>query len=274
MVPFMQSVRVLGVGHDKNGSRSVVRGRAGKLLVTAAALILPTQFGCPAPENKIAQLDPYTGDRPRPIQKQRQPYIPKNDYSMRPIPVQHRWPTNPMPAPTPAPAPPKYAGGEPGWMPKKGISERWRHIVIHHSADDKSTPAGMAAWHIQRGWDGLGYHFVIGNGVGYADGQVFVGERWPKQMHGAHCKTPGNEYNEHGIGICLIGDFDNHPPTGKQMQALARLVSYLSNQCGIPKSRINTHGGVTHKTACPGKYFNLQTVLRNVSTGPVTAGSK
>lgn len=251
-----------------------MRGRAGKSLVVLAALTLPTQFGCPAPpDNKIVQLDPYTGDTPTPIKKPRQPYRPPNDYSMTPIPVQPRWPSNPMPEPTPTPV--KVSGtSEPGWMPRQGISDRWRYIVIHHSADDKSTPAGMASWHKQRGWDGLGYHFVIGNGIGYGDGQVFVGERWPKQMHGAHCKTPGNEYNDHGIGICLIGDLDSHPPTAKQIRSLTNLVSYLSTQCGIPKGRVTTHGGVTHKTACPGKYFQLQTVLRNMTGGTITASSK
>jgi len=273
MVPCVPG-RSVGGWRDNRGSLSAVRGRAANLVVSLTAMLL-VLVGCNPPQNKIAQLDPYTGDSPAPIKKLRQPYRPPNDYSMREIPTQHRWPSNPMPAPAAPPAATRVAGsGEAGWMPRQGISDRWRHIVIHHSADDKSTPAGMAAWHKQRGWDGLGYHFVIGNGVGYGDGQVFVGERWPKQMHGAHCKTPGNEYNDHGIGICLIGDLDSHPPTGNQMRALTRLVSYLSNQCGIPKSRIQTHGGVTHKTACPGKYFSLQTVLRNVSTGPVTAGSK
>jgi hypothetical protein len=160
-------------------------------------------------------------------------------------------------------------------VPSRGISKRWECIVIHHSGSDKSTPQGMRDWHVNgRGWDGLGYHFVIGNGIGYPDGQVFVGERWAQQRHGAHCKTPGNHYNDHGIGICLIGNFNAHPPTAKQVKALARLASFLSDRCGFPRSKILTHGGVTNKTECPGSQFSLSPVLRQMSDNSVWASSE
>ncbi len=161
------------------------------------------------------------------------------------------------------------------WVPAGGIANRWNCIVIHHSANDRDTPQGMADWHVQRGWDELGYHFVIGNGVRFPDGEVFVGSRWPKQKTGAHCKVPDNYYNEHGIGICLIGNLDNHPPTARQLEALTRLVAFLSQQCNIPVNRIYTHGGITHKTECPGRYFSLSTVRQRVArTGPVNASSE
>src|SRR5205809_827024 len=81
---------------------------------------------------------------------------------------------------------------------------------------DAGSASGSAAefdkYHRSKGWDGLGYHFVIGNGTGSGDGQVEVGYRWKRQMVGAHA---GNaEYNQRGIGICLVGDFQNgHNPT-------------------------------------------------------------
>ncbi len=147
------------------------------------------------------------------------------------------------------------------WMPPGGISGRWRCIVIHHSAKDVDTPQGMADWHVNgRGWDELGYHFVIGNGMRFPDGQVFVGSRWPKQKHGAHCKVPGNYYNEHGIGICLIGNFNHRPPTSRQMESLNRLLSFLCRHTGITPDRVYTHGGVTRKTECPGRYFSIREV--------------
>ncbi len=147
--------------------------------------------------------------------------------------------------------------GEPGWIPAAGISGRWTCIVIHHSADDRGTPESIDRAHRQRGWDELGYHFVIGNGDGYPDGQIYVGSRWQKQKHGAHCKVPGNYYNEHGIGICLVGNFDEHSPSEPQMQALARLVLFLEDRCGFSYDRVLTHGGITGKTRCPGRYFSM-----------------
>ena len=70
----------------------------------------------------------------------------------------------------------------------------------------------MSAHRRDNQWDELGYHFVIGNGTHTGDGQVEVGSRWGKQKHGAHCKTPDNYYNDHGIGICLVGNFENSNP--------------------------------------------------------------
>jgi hypothetical protein len=153
---------------------------------------------------------------------------------------------------------------EPGWTPAVGVSDRWTCIVIHHSADDKGTPESIDRAHRQRGWDELGYHFVIGNGDGFPDGQVYVGSRWLKQKHGAHCKVPGNYYNEHGIGICLVGNFEEHLPSEPQMQALARLVLFLEDRCGFGYDRILTHGGITGKTRCPGRYFSMNDLYRRI----------
>jgi hypothetical protein len=132
----------------------------------------------------------------------------------------------------------------------------------------------MDSWHRQRGWEhGLGYHFVIGNGVGFPDGQVFVGPRWSSQKTGAHCKSkagryfgrscPSNYFNEHGVGICLIGDFETGRPTARQLETLSRLIAFLCQECRISPDRVYGHGEVTHKTACPGRYCSMDTIRRS-----------
>jgi hypothetical protein len=155
--------------------------------------------------------------------------------------------------------------GEPGWIPVVGISDRWTCIVVHHSASDRGSPESIDRAHRQNGWDELGYHFVIGNGVDYPDGKVYVGSRWEKQKHGAHCKVPGNYYNEHGIGICLIGNLEEHPPSEQQMQALAQLVLFLESQCGFSYDRVLTHGGITGRTRCPGRFFSMSDLYRRIN---------
>ncbi len=165
------------------------------------------------------------------------------------------------------------AFAQPGWIPAVGIADRWTCIVVHHSASDRGTPESIDLSHRQRGWDELGYHFVIGNGVDYPDGQVHVGSRWAKQKHGAHCKVPGNYYNEHGIGICLIGDLEEHPPTEAQMQALSDLILFLEAQCGFGYDRVLTHGGITGKTRCPGRYFSVNDLYRRINA-PMFASRK
>ena len=149
------------------------------------------------------------------------------------------------------------------WLPAEP-SERWTCIVIHHSASEAGGADRFDNWHRTKGWDELGYHFVIGNGSDTRDGQVEVGPRWTEQRHGAHCRSPEDYYNEHGIGICLVGNFDEGPPSAAQVQSLTKLVRFLCRKYDIPASHVYTHGGVTHQTRCPGKNFDLKSLRRSV----------
>jgi N-acetyl-anhydromuramyl-L-alanine amidase AmpD len=139
--------------------------------------------------------------------------------------------------------------------------------VIHHSASNSGGATSFDAYHRNvRRWDELGYHFVIGNGTETGDGVIEVGSRWAKQKHGAHCKTPDNRYNDHGIGICLVGNFNNARPSAAQLASLNKLLLFLTDPrgCAIPPGRIHTHKDVTHKTECPGRLFSLTAVKREL----------
>ncbi len=145
----------------------------------------------------------------------------------------------------------------------QGPANRWQFIVIHHSA----TPAGNAGsfdrMHRQKGWDELGYHFVIGNGTGSSDGQIEVGPRWTKQKWGAHARTADQRFNNYGIGICLVGNFDIERPTSRQMESVARLVGYLSKTYRVPVGRVVAHSE-TKATECPGRYMSVNELRRAV----------
>ncbi len=132
------------------------------------------------------------------------------------------------------------------------LGRRWGYIVIHHSYSPSGNEAIFDRYHKSRGWLGVGYHFVIGNGNGSGDGAVEVTFRWEQQIHGAHAGV--KEYNEHGIGICLVGDFEHGYPTDRQMASLAALVNYLQARCGMSTDNILLHRHVK-QTACPGKNF-------------------
>jgi hypothetical protein len=220
--------------------------------VLCAGFVVLAAVGCAENQSVITAL-PDPSVRPGPVQAPVAPSVPS--------PLLIGPPYRPYPTFWRAAAR-LAAYGEPGWIPAVGISDRWTCIVIHHSADDRGTPESIDRAHRLRGWDELGYHFVIGNGEGYPDGQVYVGSRWQKQKHGAHCKVPGNYYNEHGIGICLVGNLDEHPPSELQMQALSRLVLFLEDRCGFGFDRVLTHGGITGKTRCPGRYFSMNDLYR------------
>lgn len=139
----------------------------------------------------------------------------------------------------------------------------WRYIVLHHSASPAGNAATFAQEHKKRGWDGLGYHFVIGNGSKSGDGQVEVGYRWPGQLQGAHAGS--YQYNRYGIGVCLVGNFDQTRPSSRQMASLERLVAYLMIRFGIPSANVIEHREV-RQTACPGRHFPLPAILTGASS--------
>jgi len=134
-------------------------------------------------------------------------------------------------------------------------SKKWKYIVIHHSATDEGSSLQFDRYHQSRGWEGLGYHFVIDNGTkGKQDGQIEVSPRWLKQQDGAHC-SDGN-MNERAIGICLVGNFNIETISDKQLDALVYLTGKLRRYYAIPLKRIMGHGQVYGaKTDCPGKKF-------------------
>jgi hypothetical protein len=143
------------------------------------------------------------------------------------------------------------------WVPR-APERKWRFIIVHHSATPTGNAAKFDADHRAQGWDELGYDFVIGNGTLSGDGQIEIGPRWVKQTTGAHCKVAGHpEYNELGIGICLVGNFNETRPTEAQMRSLAWLIRGLMERYHIPKSRVLGHG-MLKPTDCPGKQFDFK----------------
>lgn len=119
------------------------------------------------------------------------------------------------------------------------------HIIVHCSDSPWGDAAIIDQWHrTERGFSGIGYHFVVLNGFrSYA--QIKDGERWPqddgrvergRKEHevGAHCLG----YNDHSIGICLIGRGDY---TERQLEAARELVRRLQAQYAIQDECVLGH---------------------------------
>jgi hypothetical protein len=145
------------------------------------------------------------------------------------------------------------------WQPRAGAKVRdWQAIVIHHAAMPSGDANSIHRVHLANpGWDGLGYHFVVGNGTQSGDGEVEVGFRWREQREGAHArarKGDDNRWNLHSIGICLVGDFTTTPPSQHQMDAVVRLVRALMDEYEIEADAVVPHSFV-HATECPGARF-------------------
>ena len=137
------------------------------------------------------------------------------------------------------------------------ISKRWRMVVIHHSATASGSAAIFDRYHREyKHWaGGLGYHFVIGNGRPVRDGFVEVGRRWLGQSDGAHAGVA--EVNHVGVGICLVGNFEDGHPTARQMASLRALLRWLHLACRIPYSEVKGHRDVK-LTDCPGRNFPME----------------
>jgi N-acetyl-anhydromuramyl-L-alanine amidase AmpD len=155
---------------------------------------------------------------------------------------------------------------DPAWEPAGGVRTGWTHVIVHHSAGAAGSAADFDRQHREKGWEGLGYHFVIGNGSMTEDGRVEAGERWAAQRDGAHAKA---EWNARAVGICLVGNFEDEAPSAAQQAALERLCRWLCRRCGIPPANVLGHGE-THgnRTLCPGKLLDLEALRRRLAEAP------
>ncbi|CDF80575.1 N-acetylmuramoyl-L-alanine amidase [Formosa agariphila KMM 3901] len=111
-----------------------------------------------------------------------------------------------------------------------------KYIVVHCSATQAGkafTAKDIDRWHKERGWKGIGYHYVVN-----IDGSEETGR--PEEQIGAHVK----DYNKSSIGVCYIGGLNrmNKPEdtrTPQQKTALLALLKRLRRK--YPKAKIVGH---------------------------------
>lgn len=126
-----------------------------------------------------------------------------------------------------------------------------RYIGLHHSGGIQ-TVMTYHQMHLNKGWAGLGYNFIVD-----LDGKIYKG-RDPKYRPAGIL-----DHNKDSLHICAIGNFENMVMPAVQKESLKWLVDY----CMKTWSTIKTVRG--HKelnaTDCPGKNYPLNDI-RAVST--------
>ncbi|WP_437187118.1 peptidoglycan recognition protein family protein [Planctomicrobium sp. SH668] len=143
----------------------------------------------------------------------------------------------------------------------------WKFIVLHHSASASGSVKQIHEEHLRRKdadgnpWRGIGYHFVIGNGQGMGDGELQSTFRWTEQQNGAHAGV--QQFNEYGIGICLIGDFEKQAPTRRQVQTAQELILRLQQHFQISNDQVLRHGELK-ATACPGARMQTEMFITDL----------
>ena len=125
-------------------------------------------------------------------------------------------------------------------------------IVVHCT----DTPNGRVTsaedvhrWHKERGFDGIGYHYLI-------DLEGFVEHGRPEYWTGAHVKG----HNNNSIGICLVGR--DHFNT-RQLSALHQLIFSMLRR--HPNAAVIGHNELDDKKTCPN--FNVSQWWQGVRNG-------
>jgi len=118
-------------------------------------------------------------------------------------------------------------------------------IIVHCTATREGqtvTVADVIKWHKARGFNTIGYHYLID-----LNGTLWTGRS--EELAGAH--TEG--HNANSIGICYVGGLDaNLKPkdtrTDEQKKILLSTLKYLKKK--YPNATIHGHSEFANK-ACP-----------------------
>ena len=119
-------------------------------------------------------------------------------------------------------------------------------IIVHCSAvrpGQRSSAADIEGWHREKGWHGIGYHYVVRR-----DGSIELGR--PLEVAGAHCVG----HNSHSIGICYEGGLNANGKeadtrTPEQKLSLRKLLEELHQR--FPKALIVGHHDLNPDKPCP-----------------------
>lgn len=120
-------------------------------------------------------------------------------------------------------------------------------IILHHvgGTDRDVSAAEVHQWHIQNGWAGIGYHYLV-----HKDGTIEAGR--PVYTIGAHCYG----FNEGSVGICSVGNYEEAYPPQPQLDAVAKLTAMLCQRYGITPGPTTILGHRDlNETECPGAHY-------------------
>ena len=128
-------------------------------------------------------------------------------------------------------------------------------IILHHADAKNCSADDIHRWHLNNGWAGAGYHFLVRK-----DGSIY--RLRPEDKVGAHAY--GSNYNS--IGICFEGNYMEEDMPGAQKEAGKELVAYLKNKYNI--TTVQAHRDVC-ATSCPGDKFPFDEIANFESSNEI-----
>ena len=128
-----------------------------------------------------------------------------------------------------------------------------RYMGMHHSGGIQ-TVQDYHQMHLNKGWAGLGYHFMVDT-----DGTIYKGR--PVNYVPAGIENA----NQDSLQICAIGNFENMTMPDVQREAIKELIAYCKSSYGT----ISYLCGHKEKMAtdCPGSNYPLQTMKDTFANG-------
>lgn len=124
--------------------------------------------------------------------------------------------------------------------------------MLHHAAAVTCSVEDIHNWHLNNGWAGIGYNFLVRK-----DGKIYEGR--PIDYVPAHATG----FNTCSIGICFEGNFEVETMSEAQKQAGKELVAYIKEKYNI--SLVQKHKDV-NSTSCPGTNFPFDEIVNGVVT--------
>lgn len=128
-------------------------------------------------------------------------------------------------------------------------------IILHHADARSCSAEDIHRWHLNNGWSGAGYHFLVRK-----DGKVY--RLRPEDKVGAHAY--GSNYNS--LGICFEGDYMEEDMQAEQIKAGQELVTYLKHKYNI--TTVQKHKDVC-ATSCPGDKFPFDEIANSEASNKV-----
>ncbi|MBS3982967.1 MAG: N-acetylmuramoyl-L-alanine amidase [Dethiobacter sp.] len=125
-----------------------------------------------------------------------------------------------------------------------------QRIAIHHTASGDVSAETVHGWHRNRGWMGIGYHYLVRQA-----GEIERGRA--EELRGIHAPAA----NANSIAIALAGNFELLPPAVTQMNSLVWLIRDIRSRHGeLPLIR---HLDL-QATSCPGRLFPWEELQRRL----------
>lgn len=130
------------------------------------------------------------------------------------------------------------------------VRKSTERIILHHADAIVCRAEDIHRWHLNNGWAGAGYHFLVRK-----DGTIYRLRR--EDAVGAHAY--GSNYNS--IGICAEGKYMEEDMPTAQKNAIIELVNYLEEKYNLKV--LQKHKDVC-ATSCPGDKYPFEEIANGI----------